>query len=124
VQNPRFVARVFTGRETDYCKRRNGNGDNALGAAQPKNDVRLGDAIHFAGCWVAKEAVVKSVGTGFVGFFPCDVEIAHDERGKPYVVPLGPFRDKCDALRLSFHLSIAHSDTIATATCIAMEMSA
>jgi phosphopantetheine--protein transferase-like protein len=124
VQNPRFVARVFTRREADYCRLRysNGNGDSARGVAQPKNDIRLGHAIHFAGCWAAKEAVVKSVGTGFVGFFPRDVEIARDESGKPYVVPLGTFRDKCDALRLGFHLSIAHSGTIATATCIAMEM--
>lgn len=41
--------------------------------------------IQLAGNFAVKEAVVKSLGTGFVGCEPIDIEVLRDERGKPYI---------------------------------------
>lgn len=38
-----------------------------------------------AGNFAVKEAVAKSLGTGFAGCMPIDIEVLRDERGKPYV---------------------------------------
>jgi holo-[acyl-carrier protein] synthase len=122
VRNPRFISRVFTQGEVRYCGRPADDSDRD-GIYRNKQSASLTAAIHYAGCWAAKEAVAKSVGIGFDGFSPCDIEIVHDENGKPRVELSGRFRDRCGGLNLRFYLSIAHSDTIATATCIAVEVS-
>ena len=61
-----FMARVFTSYERAYLLHK-GN-------------------ISAAGIFAAKEAVAKALGTGFKGFWPSSVEIAHDALGKPYVI--------------------------------------
>ena len=43
----------------------------------------------FAGNFAVKEAVAKALGTGFIGFFPKDVECLRDGLGKPYVILYG-----------------------------------
>ena len=52
-----------------------------------ENEVLLagGRALFFAGNFAAKEAFAKSLGTGFRGFMPNEVEILRDELGKPYI---------------------------------------
>ena len=64
--SPKFMSRIFTANEQNYLKKRG--------------------VQSMAGLFAAKEAVVKALGTGFKGFWPCDVEIAHDKFGKPYVI--------------------------------------
>ena len=59
MQNPRFLARVFTERERA-----------AIGRKGP---------VTAAGYWAAKEAVSKALGTGFVGYALQDIEIRPDE---------------------------------------------
>ncbi|WP_075882779.1 holo-ACP synthase [Candidatus Protochlamydia sp. W-9] len=64
----RFLNRVFTKNEQIYC----------LNRKMP--------ALHLAGRFAAKEAVVKALGTGFSqGISWLDVEILNDANGKPYV---------------------------------------
>jgi len=67
-QSRAFLAKCFTQSEIDRC--------NAGGVTSAEN---------FAGYFAAKESVVKALGTGFRGFAPRDIEICHDELGKPFV---------------------------------------
>jgi holo-[acyl-carrier protein] synthase len=74
-----------------------------------------------AGLFAAKEAVVKALGTGFRGFWPRDVEICHDEAGKPYVKLHG----KAEQIALEFNaghimVSITHNKTTAAAVAAIM----
>jgi len=62
----RFMARVFTSNERAYL----------LGKSH----------VSAAGMFAAKEAVAKALGTGFKGFWPSQVEVVHDENGRPGVV--------------------------------------
>lgn len=64
----RFLHRVFTQGERDYCKRK----------AHPEQSL----AARFA----AKEAVLKAIGTGLSGGISwTDIEVVNDEKGKPGV---------------------------------------
>ena len=64
----RFLHRVFTQQERDYCQRK----------AHPEQSL----AARFA----AKEAVLKAIGTGLSGGIRwTDIEVANDEKGKPGV---------------------------------------
>lgn len=66
--------------------------------------------LEFAcGRFAAKEAVSKSMGTGFSGFSIRDISILNDEKGKPYV----KLADKAAAAAGEFgsykiHISISH----------------
>ena len=101
---PRFMARVFTPNERAYL----------LG----KNHVSA------AGLFAAKEAVAKALGTGIRGFWPNQIEIAHDPLGKPYVIlhkeaaliARKLARGKRRFYRgYTINLSISHTDTDAIA---------
>lgn len=60
-----------------------------------------------AAFFAAKEAFAKFMGTGFRGFSFKDIEVLHDELGKPYILFLGK--------RVNADLSITHSDISAVA---------
>jgi holo-[acyl-carrier protein] synthase len=64
----RFIERVFTPAERDYC------------------DAQARPGLHYAARFAAKEAVAKAFGTGIgehLAFL--DVEVARDARGAPRV---------------------------------------
>lgn len=64
----RFLDRIYTKKEQEYCL------------------ARKESSIHFAGRFAAKEAVVKALGSGFRdGISWLDVEILNDDQGKPSV---------------------------------------
>ena len=84
-----FVKRVFTRQESDYLKQR----------TAPYESI--------AGFYAAKEAFSKYMGTGMRGFGWKDIEIRHDELGKPILYFMGK--------PSSVDLSISHSKTIAVA---------
>ena len=66
-----FLERIFTEEERKLLK-------------------ESGDPVTFAaGRWAAKEAVVKALGTGFVGCEPGEISIERNERGAPGVHLLG-----------------------------------
>lgn len=70
-------------------------------------DNRKNQCESIAGAFAAKEAFSKYMGSGFRGFGLKDVEVLHDELGKPYICFLGR---KIDA-----DVSISHSRTAAVA---------
>src|SRR5580765_355114 len=99
-----FLNRVYTDDEIRYCQRR-------------KEYTQ-----HYAGRWAAKEAVMKTLGTGWTrGVGWRDIEICSSRSGQPSIVLRGAAREIaeqagiCDVL-----ISISHCRTFATATAIAV----
>ena len=72
-----------------------------------------------AGCFAAKEAVVKAIGTGFAGCWPNEVEILRDAVGKPTVTLFGKIRALADERGIE-HIHISISNTAAHALAFAV----
>ncbi|MFQ5729510.1 MAG: holo-ACP synthase [Waddliaceae bacterium] len=95
----KFLDRLFTKEEQSYCL------------------THKKSSQHFAGRFSAKEAVVKSLGTGLRrGITWLDIEIINDEKGKPQVKLSPMLSQKFD--HPEFLLSISHSQKYATAVAI------
>ena len=95
----RFLDRVFTPEEQSYCLKRK----------MP--------ALHLAGRFAAKEAIVKALGTGFSqGLSWLDIEIKNDPRGKPTAF-FSSFAKELFG-NLTLHISISHCHHYATAMAI------
>ncbi len=94
----KFLEKVFTQREVDYCN------------SKPNRYER------YAGRFCAKEAVSKALGTGVRNFKLTDMEILNDELGKPIIY----FNGQLENLEKEYeiHLSISHCKDYATATAI------
>ena len=99
----KFEERVFTAKEIDYCRSK----------ADPSK--------HFAARFAAKEAVLKSLGTGMAqGITWKDMEILNRESGQPVLNLTGRGRHIFDALNLKdIHISITHDKSYALAQAIA-----
>jgi holo-[acyl-carrier protein] synthase len=69
-----------------------------------------------AGCWAAKEAVLKCLGSGWrKGLCWTDMEVRNDPSGKP-VLLCGAAKESAHQLRISdILLSISHCRAYATA---------
>ncbi len=65
-----------------------------------------------AGCFAAKEAVVKALGLGFREIGLKDIEILHNDMGKPLVYLRGKAEKFSD---LIFNVSISHEKEYAVA---------
>lgn len=100
MHNTRFIDKVYTQYEQACIKSK---------------------SVHTAaGIWAAKEAVSKALGTGFAGFTVKDIEIQHDNNGKPFVI----LHDGAEIVSSNqcikrIHISISHEDTYAMAFAIA-----
>ncbi len=99
-----FLNRVYTDEEISYCQ------------------SRREYTQHFAGRWAAKEAVMKTLGTGWSrGIGWRDIEVCPSRSGAPSIVLRGAAREIaeqagiCDVL-----ISISHCRSFATATAIAV----
>ena len=99
-----FLNRTYTQTEIEYC-------------SSKKNFAQ-----HYAGRWAAKEAVMKSFGTGFVkGIHWVEIEVVSQPSGKPVIKLSGPTARFAESLGISqVLLSISHCKLYATATAIAM----
>lgn len=99
-----FLQRVFTPDEIRYCQRRR--------HSYP----------HFAGRWAAKEAVMKTLGTGFSrGIGWQDIEVCSQRSGQPRIALHGTARDIAADLGIAEVLiTISHCRAYATATAIAV----
>jgi len=98
----RFLKRVFTSREREYC----------MYFSHPEQ--------HYAGRFAAKEAIFKALGTGIRNEIRWqDVEIMANSYGKPEVV----FSLHLKTLFPSSHVlvSISHSREYATATALLLQ---
>lgn len=99
----RFVQRIFTGAEADYC------------GSSPR------PAVHYAGRFAAKEAFMKALGIGLhQGVRFVDIEVTRGERGRPDLRLYGKAATLAEEKGLkAFHLSISHTDLYAVAMVIA-----
>lgn len=99
-----FLHRVYTEGEIRYCQRRRESYQ------------------HFAGRWAAKEAVMKTLGTGWTrGVGWLDIEVCTRKSGQPTVTLSGGAGELAE--RLGIHevlISISHCRAYATATAIAV----
>ncbi|MCL1988475.1 MAG: holo-ACP synthase [Firmicutes bacterium] len=76
---------------------------------------------NIAGYFAAKEAVAKALGTGFVGLRPSEIEICHNQAGKPYVILHGKAAKIAEDSHVAkIDISISHCKTVATAMAIAV----
>ncbi|MDC6110882.1 holo-ACP synthase [Serratia rubidaea] len=98
------------------------SGDKLLHRLLTDDERReLGDITHncerVAGFWAAKEAAVKALGTGFrLGIAFHDIEVRHDELGRPFYFFSGEFARLMKARGLAQStLSISHCRTHAIA---------
>jgi holo-[acyl-carrier protein] synthase len=95
---------VYTDQEIRYCQ------------------SRKAATEHFAGRWAAKEAVLKSLGTGWSrGLCWTDIEVRNDTDGHPKVYLCAGAKDRAVRLQVSdILLSIAHCRAYATAYAVAV----
>ena len=101
----RFLDRCFTPEEQRYC---------AL------NEKRYFE--HLAGRFAAKEAVLKVLGTGWRGGIAwTDVEVIRETSGQPKIALTGECQRIAKDLGIStWHVSISHIETHATASAIGL----
>lgn len=94
-----FYRRIFTQGEIEY--------------------IRNKDEKTVAGLYAAKEAISKLVGTGIGQLSFKDIEIYHEDRGKPRVKILGKLGNMLKALDIDeVDLSISHEDEYAIAIAV------
>lgn len=103
----RFLSRVFTPSERDYCS----------ACRRP--------AVRYAGRFAAKEALLKLLGTGWRGGIAwTDMEVLNDPLGKPLVRLQGACARRAAELDLSgFDVSISHAGAFAVASAVAISVS-
>jgi holo-[acyl-carrier protein] synthase len=80
---------------------------------------RTGGPASLAGCFAAKEAVAKALGAP-AGLRWADVEVVHDQAGRPALVARGTVAQaaaRCGVLR--WHLSITHDGGLSVAMVVA-----
>ena len=101
-QAERFVRRVYTAAEQEYCR------------------AHRDPAPYFAARFAAKEALFKVVGTGWAqGVTWLDAEVHREESGAPRLVLSGRAEEISKALGArAIHLSLSHSKTAAIAIVI------
>ena len=101
-KDDKFVKKIFTQTEIDYCRKfKNG-------------------AQNFAGRFAVKEAFMKAMGTGFSnGVKFSEIETVNDKLGKPEIVLYGGTKEKFEERNLKFsYVSIAHLKDYATAVVV------
>lgn len=91
----RFLRRVFTAAECDYCR---------------------GRAPALAARWAAKEAAAKALGWGIGEIRWLDIEVVNDERGAPTLALHGEALTRASALGLrAWAVSLSHTNEHAIA---------
>src|SRR5437867_1465451 len=98
----RFLNRIYTEGEIEYCKK----------TAQPE--------IHYAARFAAKEAAFKALGTGWAaGVKWKDVEVVRLSSGKPELHLYGEALAVATQMRATyFHVSLTHDQLISSAVVI------
>ncbi len=74
-----------------------------------------------AASFAAKEAFAKALGTGIAGFSLREVEVLHEDNGRPYLNLSGMAKRLAEEKNLRFSLSITHTQEYAAAIVIAYE---
>ena len=101
-QPDNFYQHIFTEKEIEYAR-----------------EFKLTSSEHFAGFFACKEAVVKALGCGFGTVSPRDIEVLHEESGKPYIVLYGKAKEIFNQFYYTqIDVSISHIHTTAIAFCV------
>ncbi|MCX7714336.1 MAG: holo-ACP synthase [Clostridia bacterium] len=97
-----FLTRYFSENENEYFS-------------------KLSNKAQSVACsFAAKEAFAKTLGTGIRGFVLKEVEILHDEMGKPYISLLGDAKKVAASKGIKrFHVSLSHCREYAIAYVVA-----
>jgi holo-[acyl-carrier protein] synthase len=97
-----FKTHVFSENEIAYCEK------------QKK------PFIHYAARWAVKEAYLKAYGVKFIGNHRLtEIETLHNENGKPFIKLNGKALNEFEEKKYTkIHLSISHTDSLATAYVI------
>ena len=100
----RFLARIFTPEEREYCERR---------AARRH--------VHYAGRFAVKEAVMKALGTGWArGVRWIDIEVLRRPGAAPELLLHGASADLAARRGIDrWHVTITHDGGIAAAVVVA-----
>lgn len=102
-RRPRMKERLFSEAERWYCEHK----------SRPE--------IHYALRFAAKEAVLKTLGTGFSGMRFTDVEVSRDAKGKPVPILHGAAAARAEELGIiEMHLSLSFTHTTAVASAVAI----
>lgn len=101
-QQDRFIRRVFTEAEQDYCR------------------AHRDPVPHYAARFAAKEALFKALGTGWAkGVSWRDAEVARASMGAPVLMLHGEAQKLSQSLGTrAAHLSLSHSRELAVAIVI------
>jgi holo-[acyl-carrier protein] synthase len=97
-----FREKIFTPVEIEYC------------------ESKKSKFQHYAARFSAKEAMLKAIGTGWrFGIRFADIEVFHDELGKPHIRVFEKAKELLASLSVSkIHVSLSHLKEMATAIVI------
>lgn len=102
IKSRRFVERIFTKNEIEYCYSRGAHA-----------------ASSFAARFAAKEAVIKALNANGKGIFWKEIEICRNDRNVPQVRLYGECKEIADSQGVrSLFLSLSHDRTSAIAQVI------
>jgi len=101
----RFLKRIYTQTEIDYC--------------ETFNDTKY---VHYAARFAAKEAFSKAIGTGITqGFKFSELGIRNEANGKPTLELTGNLAEKWN--KFTIHVSLSHTRENAIAVVILEDIS-
>jgi len=112
---------IETVRMAEKISKKNGFAKHVFSASEIKYcESQKNKAEHYAGRFAAKEALLKALGTGLSGNFTLnEIEVRHDEMGKPSFYFTGTTRQAIKKRRISkIHLSISHQKSVACAVVV------
>ena len=100
--NERFLKRIYTVRELEYCQQ------------------KLIQETHYAVRFAAKEAMVKAVGIGVRnGITWQDIEVVNDGMGKPEIRTYGKCKQILSILKVNrIHISLSHTENYGIAMVV------
>jgi len=90
-RTPNFITGAFTEEEIRYF------------------GVKKNNPETIAGAFAAKEALSKALGTGVRGFGLKDIELRHDDLGKPCIYVSDCIKETFGLEKCKIHASISHS---------------
>jgi len=100
--NERFLKRIYTVRELEYCQQ------------------KLIREKHYAVRFAAKEAMVKAIGIGVRnGITWQDIEVVNDGMGKPEIRTYGKCKQIMSILKVNrIHISLSHTENYGIAMVV------
>jgi holo-[acyl-carrier protein] synthase len=95
----KFLQRVFSDREVEYCSR------------------HIQASVHYAVRFAAKEAFLKALGIGLgMGAKLKEIEVVRNSKGKPDITLSGGAKAQTEKKKITkIHLSLTHTKKYATA---------